>query len=833
MRKESSNEVLAFLLLGLTAFLAVCLYTWNPGDLGPGNEATSNICGPVGAMLSGWFISWIGRIGSYVLTIILALTGICMFFRLGIRQPGWKIFGSLCLILSLATFEVAMHRNAGSPDFLAGGYFGYTIFEFLFANLHIVGTYLLLALITIVAFAVSTDAELYPAFAYAYKLASGSKRWSAAGGAAGSRVVSGLKAGALSLFKTASRFKPAAKSGPEIVLPEKKPRQKTFKPDKKKNDKKAAREQEPEAAELPETEEEPERPPLIINVAEPKPKKKRKAKTKKSNGPYELPSIEFLEERQANTGGTDSAALKEKAEKIEQALESFGVLGARVVKILPGPTVTLFELTLAAGTKVSRITSLDNDLQLALAATSIRIIAPIPGQDTVGIEVPNKERPIIGLRELLEESMAENGRKLLPVCIGKDTTARAITDDIAEMPHALIAGATGSGKSVFINSLLVNLLLTKTPDELKMIMIDPKVVELKPYEKIPHLYCPIVTSAKKAPPVLSWLVGEMKARYNLLGDVKVKNIIEYNKLGKKKIFERLAEKRSNEEAEAQQEKLPYIVLVIDELADLMMAAGKDVEGHITRLTQLSRAVGIHLIVATQRPSVNVITGLIKSNMPTRIAFKVTQRIDSRTILDDKGADKLVGNGDMLYKGANSEALLRTQGAFLTEAEINRVIDHVVEQAEQEFDESLTKCSIDGITEEDSADELYEEAVKVVLEKQRGSTTLLQRTFSVGYSRASRLVEAMEVQGLVGPHVGSKAREVYYSWEEYQAGKEKALGDVRETEEDPGESVETDIPLESPEEISDNEPSLEDSDDFEEDEPNQEASEETTELDDDQ
>ena len=332
---------------------------------------------------------------------------------------------------------------------------------------------------------------------------------------------------------------------------------------------------------------------------------------------------------------------------------------------------------------------------------------------------------------------------------------------------------------------------------------------------------------------LSWLVGEMKARYNQLGDVKVKNIIEYNKLGKKKIFERLAEKRSNEEAEAQQEKLPYIVLVIDELADLMMAAGKDVEGHITRLTQLSRAVGIHLIVATQRPSVNVITGLIKSNMPTRIAFKVTQRIDSRTILDDKGADKLVGNGDMLYKGANSEALLRTQGAFLTEDEINRVIDHVVEQAEQEFDESLTKCSIDGITEEDSADELYEEAVKVVLEKQRGSTTLLQRTFSVGYSRASRLIEAMEVQGLVGPHVGSKAREVYYSWEEYQAGKEKALGDVRETEENPGKSVETDIPLESPEEISDNESSLEDSDDFEEDEPNQEASEETTELDDDQ
>ncbi len=833
MRKESSNEVLAFLLLGLTAFLAVCLYTWNPGDLGPGNEATANICGPVGAMLSEWFMSWVGRIGSYVLTIILALTGICMFFRLGIRQPGWKIFGSLCLILSLATFEVAIHRNAGSPDFLAGGYFGYTIFEFLFANLHIVGTYLLLALITVVAFVVSTDAELYPAFAYAYRLANGSKRWRDAVGETGGRVVGTLKAGALSLFKTASRFKPEAKSGPEIVLPEKKPRQKTFKPDKKKNDKTPPREQ--EAAELPETEEESERPPLIINIPEPKkPAKKRKSKAKKNTGPYELPSIELLDERPTNTAHTDSDILKEKAEKIERALESYGINGARVVKVRPGPTVTLFELTLAAGTKVNQIDNLDKDLQLQLSATSIRIIAPIPGKHTVGIEVPNKERPIIGLREILEDTMEEAGGKIIPVCIGKDTAARVITSDIAEMPHALIAGATGSGKSVFINSLLVNLLLTKTPDELKLIMIDPKVVELKPFENIPHLYCPIITSAKKAPPVLSWLVGEMKSRYTLLGDVKVRNIVEYNKLGKKKIFERLKEaKRSNEEAEAEKEKLPYIVLVIDELADLMMAAGKDVEGHITRLTQLSRAVGIHLIVATQRPSVNVITGLIKSNMPTRISFKVTQKIDSRTILDDKGADKLIGNGDMLYKDTNSEALLRTQGSYLTDKEINRVIDHVVEQGEQEFDESLTKCSIDGITEEDSADELYEEAVKVVLEKQRGSTTLLQRSFSVGYSRASRLIEAMEVQGLVGPHTGCKAREVYYSWEEYQAGKEKALGDARETEEEPGESAEVDIPLESPEEISDNEPSLEDSDDFEEDEPNQEASEETTELDDDQ
>ena len=497
----------------------------------------------------------------------------------------------------------------------------------------------------------------------------------------------------------------------------------------------------------------------------------------------------------------------------------------------PGPTVTLYELTLAAGTKVNKIESLDRDLQRALSAISIRIIAPIPGKETVGIEVPNEKRPIIGLREILEDTIEDTDNGLIPICIGKDTRARVITADIAEMPHALIAGATGSGKSVFINSLLVNLLLTKTPEELKLIMIDPKVVELKPFEEIPHLYCPIITSAKKSPPVLSWLVGEMESRYTLLGDARVKNITEYNRLGKKKIFKRLKEKRSNEEAEAAKETLPYIVLVIDELADLMMAAGKDVEGHITRLTQLSRAVGIHLIVATQRPSVNVITGLIKSNMPTRISFKVTQRVDSRTILDDKGADKLVGNGDMLYKDANSEVLLRTQGAFLTDEEINRVIDHVVEQGEQEFDESLTKCSIDGIREEDSTDEFYEDAVKLVLEKQRGSTTLLQNTFSIGYSRASRLMNAMEDQGLVGPHAGSKARETYYSWEEYQAGKAKAFKDSRETAEDQAPVIGTQI--ESDDDVADPERNPVESEEPAAEEQDIENSEDTTDTDDEQ
>ena len=789
MRKESSNEVLAFLLLGLTAFLAVCLYSWHPADLlaeRPANETTANICGPAGAFLSDWIMSWIGRTGSYAFTAVLAIVAICMFFRLSIRQPGWKVFGALSIILSLATFEVAFSRNSGNPGYLAGGYFGYGIYGFLFANLSVVGTCLLLSIITVVSFVVSTDTELYPAFAYANRMVQRSKPWRSAIGDTGSRLAGAVKSSGLSLFHSLSRRGKTSSTRRKIHSPEKKPRQKVFKPDEKPS---KETETEPEKAEEPEviepadeaTEETTERPPLRITLPEPPRKqKKSKAAKKKNTGPYEMPPLSLLEEPRITTNHADKSTLESKADKIEAALESFKINGAQVVEIQQGPTVTLFELILKTGTKVSQISNLDLDLQRELEAESIRIIAPIPGKNTVGIEVANGQKADVGLREILEIAMEENSERMVPVCIGKDTTGQPVIDDLTRMPHCLIAGQTGSGKSVFINSFLVNLLLTKTPDELKLILIDPKIVELKPYADIPHLLCPIVTGANKAPPVLQWLVDEMQTRYNLLADVKVKNIGEFNELEKEKVFEFLREKHSTQDAEAAAQKLPYIVLVIDELADLMMESTREVEQHITRLTQKSRAVGIHLIVATQRPSVDVITGLIKSNMPSRISFKVSQKNDSRTILDENGADKLVGNGDMLYKSLGASKLRRTQGAYLSEKEIQRVIDHVVQQGKAEFNEALTKCSIEGLPGGATVDKLYEQAVEMVLTEQRGSTTFLQRQLGVGYTRASRLIEAMEEQGLVGPHVGAKQRDVYYTFEQYQDLLKKAMEDKQDS-----------------------------------------------------
>lgn len=786
MRRESSNEVLAFLLLGLTAFLAVCLYSWSPGDLladHPAGESTANICGPVGADLSSWAMSWIGKTGSYACTTVLAVMGICMFFRLPIRQPGWKVFGAIGIILSLATFEVAVCRNTGNPGYLAGGYFGYRIYDILFEGLHVVGTCLLLSIITVVSFVVSTDTELYPAFAYANRVVKRSKPWRQALGSTGGRLTGVIKSGVLSLFHSAARLKKTSEPRRKIHSAGQKHRQKIFRPDEE-----PEKEPEEKPAEEPEVavkkEETAERPPLLIHLPEaPRKSKKPKARKKKDTGPYEMPPITLLEEPRISTNHTDKKELERKADKIEAALESFKIEGARVVEIQQGPTVTLFELILKTGQKVSQVSNLDLDLQRELEAESIRIIAPIPGKNTVGIEVANGNPAEVGLREILEVAMEENSERKVPVCIGKDTTGTPVIDDLTRMPHCLIAGQTGSGKSVFINSFLINLLLTKTPTELKLILVDPKIVELKPYAEIPHLLCPIVTGANKVTPVLQWLVDEMQTRYRLLAAVKVRNIGEYNELEKKDRFELLREKHSNEEAEIAAQKLPYIVLVIDELADLMMESTREVEGHITRLTQKSRAVGIHLIVATQRPSVDVITGLIKSNMPSRISFKVSQKNDSRTILDENGADKLVGNGDMLYKSLGASKLCRTQGAFLSDKEIQRVIDHVVQQGKAEFNEALTKCSIDGVPDAQAGDKLYETAVERVLTQQRGSTTFLQRALGIGYTRASRLIEAMEKQGLVGPHVGSKQRDVYYTFEQYQDLVNQALEDKQESDGD--------------------------------------------------
>ena len=515
-------------------------------------------------------------------------------------------------------------------------------------------------------------------------------------------------------------------------------------------------------------------PGLTIKLPEPiqAPKTKKTSKPKKS-GPYSLPPLSLIEPTKQLGNPNDRDLLERTAGKIEATLRDFKI-DARVVEVQKGPTVTQFELSLAAGIKVHKIVNLSDDLAMALKAQSIRIIAPIPGKSTVGIEVPNKTRSTVGLQELIDHAQSQDDNYKLPLALGRDTAGAPAIGDLGEMPHLLIAGSTGAGKSVAINSIITTFLLTRTPDEVKLILVDPKMVELAQFENIPHLMCPVVTDMKKAPAVLQWLVDKMEERYELLAMAGVRHITSFNALGRAKLRERLEPKLDPQTLEETPDFLPYIVIIIDELADLMMTASKEVEASITRLSQKSRAVGIHVILATQRPSVDVITGLIKANMPSRISFRVASRVDSRTILDRNGAEKLLGKGDMLYLAPGTSEVTRVQGTFISDKEIRDVVQFCAREAEPEFNSELTRFGVEGAGDGVEEDELYEKAVEIVLGSQRGSVTLLQRQLQIGYTRASRLMELMSERGLVGPFKGSKAREVYYTLEEYVKAKERAL-----------------------------------------------------------
>jgi S-DNA-T family DNA segregation ATPase FtsK/SpoIIIE len=521
----------------------------------------------------------------------------------------------------------------------------------------------------------------------------------------------------------------------------------------------------------------PALPPVEITIREPvhfteQAKRKTPLKLPKSTGPYHLPPLDLIDPTPVPVNFLDKSALTKTAAKIESTLQNFKI-EAQVVEVQKGPTITQFEISLAAGIKVHKIMNLADDLAMALKAQSIRIVAPIPGKSTVGIEVPNESRSMVGLRELIELMREDPKSYKLPLGLGRDTAGNPMIADLGEMPHLLIAGSTGSGKSVCINSVIISILMTKTPDEVKLILVDPKMVELAQFETIPHLLCPVVTDMKKAPAVLNWLVDKMEERYELLAVAGVRHIASYNELGPEKLRDRLAGKMTDDEIAEVPEKLPFVVVIIDELADLMMTSAKEVEGSITRLSQKSRAVGIHVILATQRPSVDVITGLIKANMPSRISFRVTSRVDSRTILDRNGADKLLGRGDCLYLPPASSDVQRVQGTYLSDHEIRSVVQAASKEAEPQYSPELTKFGIEAAGDGQDQDDLFDQAVQIVLGSQRGSVTLLQRQLQIGYTRASRLMELMHQRGLVGPFQGSKAREVYYTLEEWEKSRARS------------------------------------------------------------
>ena len=448
--------------------------------------------------------------------------------------------------------------------------------------------------------------------------------------------------------------------------------------------------------------------------------------------------------------------LLENADKLEKTLLSFGV-EAKILEVTKGPSVTRFELQPKAGIKVSKIVNLSDDIALGLAAKGVRIEAPIPGKSAIGIEVPNKEQTPVFFREILESNEFKNNNYKVACALGKDITGKCIVTDISKMPHVLIAGATGSGKSVCINTLIVSILYKYSPEDVKLLMVDPKVVELSVYNGIPHLLIPVVTDPKKAAAALNWAVNEMTRRYKLFADNGVRNVDSYNELVKKGVVE---------------EKLPYIVIIIDELADLMMACPRDVEDYICRLAQMARAAGMHLVIATQRPSVDVITGLIKANVPSRISFAVSSQVDSRTILDSTGAEKLLGKGDMLFYPVGESKPKRVQGAFISEEEVENVVSFIKDiksdsKCESEILEYINSASDTSIKSNEDCDELLDEAIKIVVETGQVSTSYLQRRLRIGFNRAARIVEELEKNRIISARDGNKPRQVLMSKEEFE------------------------------------------------------------------
>ncbi len=473
---------------------------------------------------------------------------------------------------------------------------------------------------------------------------------------------------------------------------------------------------------------------------------------------YVFPPLSLLKEPSVSKGGIGQDTTVT-AEHLVETLKSFGV-ETRIVDISRGPTVTRYELQPCAGVKISRITALADDIALNLAAGNVRIEAPIPNKAAVGIEVPNKEKNAVNIREILEAPEFMSAKSKLTVALGKDISGNIITTDISKMPHGLIAGATGSGKSVCTNSIIISLLYKNTPDELKLLLIDPKTVEFEPYNGIPHLLVPVVTDPRKAAGALGWAVTEMEKRYKMLSDRKVRNIEEYNAF-----VETLQDDEDNEV-----EKMPYIVIMIDEFADLMQTASKEVEDSIARIAAKARAAGIHLLLATQRPSVDVITGVIKANIPTRIALTTSSQIDSRTIIDSAGAEKLLGRGDMLFSPVGTSKPHRLQGCFVSNEEIKSVVDFVKGDLPANYDgdvmfeierqAAIEKKQKTGLPEDGpDEDPMIKEAIRVVVENGLASTSLLQRKLKLGYARAARIVDEMEARGVVGPYEGSKPRKV--------------------------------------------------------------------------
>ncbi len=760
------------LLLG-AVFVATAVLTFSPADdpnphVYPHADPAHNACGRVGAWGAYHLIRLLG--GGLYPMLILIILGCFVRITNGPLEHVWQRVAGGAVLGVVTSVCAYLIWPQGLPD-LPGGYagaLGVFLGRLMTANLSIAGTLLILGYFAFAALLFISDGF----WSRVLRTASGCSQ------ATRLAIVSAGSAGMAVVNRTAEAIKrPDPVVGPPSAAPRK-----------------------PAAVrEGPPPEPAPVDPPAAIRERPAdQALKKVKELTFRSNKPkpddttgcypatlddWVLPPVSLLESIEYAPSAEQERMAREKAQTLQNTLRDYRI-EAPVVAIETGPVITMYELQLAPGVKVSQISALSNDIARALKAPAIRVVATMAGKSTVGVEVPRTDREKVRLKELMTLSGKAAQNMKLPLFLGKDASGTPMVFDLTRMPHMLIAGTTGSGKSVCINSIIMSLLMTQRPDRVKLILVDPKMVELNTFKEVPHLMCPIVTDMHRAEKILEWACMKMDERYALLAEAAVRNVSEYNRLGHQEIHRRL--RPSNEQEAAQiPANIPYVVIVIDELADLMMTSAKEVEYHLSRLAQKSRAVGIHIVVATQRPEARVVTGLIKSNMPCRCAFRVAARMDSRIVLDQNGAEVLLGQGDMLFLPPGSSMLVRAQGTFIEDGEIAGAIADLRSKGRCDFHPELMRIRPASATGEAERDELFDSAVQIILETQRGSVSLLQRRLTIGYSRASRLVDQMAEAGIVGEYKGSQAREVLMTpedWEAFQAQGEP--GDEAFADDDP-------------------------------------------------
>lgn len=768
MRKERINEIwgVLFLLLGLFTLAALAFF--EPGDIpfytSTVNVPVQNYTGVIGAWLAFGLLITFG-VSAIIIPLLFLLWSSCFFLQRVPEKKLFKFFGLSIALFSTATLvaicvssELQLER-AGAVGYLAG--------RFLLQYFGFLGSFILASSCLLLSLLLATDFLIYPmvksAFERMRETVEELREEVDTVRDAGTRVLKKVKEREEKQGRGRKEKAPLVPTMPDVTLKVKKYRPgEQEAPEKEiENEKKAK-----ETAKTPPAK--TEKPAPSLPAAAQAGAKNGDETAARHEGvigsknpeeaeTWQFPPTDLLQKPHAVEIKSDD--LQPNSRLIEATLADFGI-EVKVTEVEQGPVITRYELLPAPGVKVGSITSLSDDLALALKATSIRIIAPIPGKAAVGIEVPNSVTSMVFVRELVETGKFRAKKLTLPLVLGKDTSGRPLIVDLVSMPHILIAGTTGSGKTVCINSIIAGLLYYASPEDIKMVMVDPKMVELAVYNKIPHMLAPVVTDAKKASHTLNWVISEMENRYKLFATVGVRNITSFN--------ERPLSDEAREELEQAGDsenvvpaRIPYIIVVIDELADLMMVAADKVETAIARLAQLARAVGIHLILATQRPSVDVITGVIKANFPARISFKVASKVDSRTVLDAIGADKLIGRGDMLFQQPGDAKPIRGQACLITDQEINNIVKFVTDQRKPDYHPDLAaaqsgRAGAGGVMDKD---ELFDEAVAVVLETGQASTSNLQRRLRLGYTRAARIIDQMEAEGIIGPGQGAKPRDI--------------------------------------------------------------------------